>query len=384
MILWTASPQDRIIQAAAPPPIAPMKTNSLRLMVFETRWRRVVLMFAFLSLICAAVTSRSAQSRNPRRVTALQVGATAEGSRVTIVSDSALNDYEAFRRGDRFYVRIPLADFTAAPPSFRSHGFEDVRVQEVGADVIVSFKLQPGASARVDQHSNRLEVVFSALGSLRTATASNVYPTTRSRRNTGSPDGIAGPMPPSSPPGAISRYSDSISNAQALRGTGPTRRSGTETGADPNIRSNSTAANLAPKAKPSPAPPASTPDAAGQVSPVSTPTPFSTPTVFATPNVPQPFSAPVSASPSSRGASDWESRIKFLKAWAKLNQSALIVGGLIALALLIAIALWSRLKGRRTATGEASKKTPAKPISEKGSATHGHREVDQEREVFEL
>jgi len=30
---------------------------------------------------------------------------------VTIVSDSALNDYEAFRRGDRFYVKIPQAEF---------------------------------------------------------------------------------------------------------------------------------------------------------------------------------------------------------------------------------------------------------------------------------
>ncbi|HUS09756.1 MAG TPA: hypothetical protein VMZ30_04745 [Pyrinomonadaceae bacterium] len=113
-----------------------------------------------LSLV--ALTSSFAQLKTQRRITGLQLGAAAEGSRVTVVSDSALNDYEAFRRSDRFYVKIPLADFMSAPPRFRADGFENVKVQKAGDSTIVSFKLQPGATARINQYGNRLDVVFSA------------------------------------------------------------------------------------------------------------------------------------------------------------------------------------------------------------------------------
>src|ERR1700738_1426897 len=33
-----------------------------------------------------------------------------EGSRVALSSDQSLNDYEAYRRGDRFYIKIPASD----------------------------------------------------------------------------------------------------------------------------------------------------------------------------------------------------------------------------------------------------------------------------------
>jgi hypothetical protein len=73
----------------------------------------------------------------------------------------------------------------------------------------------------------------------------------------------------------------------------------------------------------------------------------------------------VSASSKTPEATSWDSRIKFLKAWAKLNRSALIIGGIVALALLIGIVLWSRLKGRGDAAGKAPGKSPAKPTTEK-------------------
>ena len=420
MILWTASSSGS--HNTSLPSTAPMKRNSLQAMTFENRWRRAVLFFTLLSLICLTVSSRSAQSKNPKRVTALQVGAAAEGSRVTIVSDSALNDYEAFRRGDRFYVRIPLANFTAAPPSFRSNGFDDVRVQEIGQDVVVSFKLQPGASARVDQHSNRLEVVFSAFRSSRTVTAGNSYPTTRDRRKTGDADAIAGPMPPNSSSSSSQRYpvtgragvsgssrqnspgslvpaprnnsstrrnmSESGPVASTPRGTGSTRRSATETASDPNRKSTSPAEKLPSKSTPSATPSTlSTPStsstgATGAASPMATPTPFASPTVSATPYVQKPASAPVASTTRPPGTS-WESRVSFLKAWARLNRNALIGGGLIALALLIGVVLWSRLKGQKV-KGKASRKTSGKPVSEKAMPKHAHRDADPEREVFEL
>src|SRR6266550_142394 len=189
-----------------------MRINLLKSAVFKTKCRRGVALLALVISIWLALTPGAAQSRNQKRITSLQVGEISEGSRVTVVSDSALNDYEAFRRGDRFYVRIPLAEFTAGQPHFRGDGFEDVQVQKVGDSVVVSFKLQPGATARVDQRSNRLEVIFSAPNSMARGNRTNA----EFNRGTYIPaDGIvrvrnpqtlqhrdrdaAGPIPPGSP-----------------------------------------------------------------------------------------------------------------------------------------------------------------------------------------
>lgn len=86
-----------------------------------------------------------------------------EGSRVALSSDQSLNDYEAYRRGDRFYIRIPAADVPRAD-AIRGRGFADVKAQRSGESTVVSFRLQPGATARVEQHSNRLDVVFTVAG----------------------------------------------------------------------------------------------------------------------------------------------------------------------------------------------------------------------------
>jgi hypothetical protein len=149
-----------------------MKTKFLKAVALKSKQRRGVALLFFLCLISFAITPGAAQVRNPKRITALQLGDAAEGARVTIVSDSALNDYEAFRRGDHFYVKIPVADFNSAFPRLRADGFDAVQVQKSGESVIVSFKLQPGATARVDQRSNKLDVTFSAPNrSLRNETA---------------------------------------------------------------------------------------------------------------------------------------------------------------------------------------------------------------------
>jgi hypothetical protein len=97
-----------------------------------------------------------------------------EGSRVTVVADLALNDYEAFRRGDLFHIKLPSADF-AAQSGVHGKGFENVQVQKSGDGVILSFKLQPGTTARVDQRFNRLDVVFTAVGSA-SATTQEPFP----------------------------------------------------------------------------------------------------------------------------------------------------------------------------------------------------------------
>src|SRR5205085_2823014 len=83
------------------------------------------------------------------------------GSKVTITSDGVLNDYSAYRSGDRFYVVIPQANASKIG-GVRGHGFEGAQVKRRGPDVVMSFKLQPGASARVDQRFNQLVVQFNA------------------------------------------------------------------------------------------------------------------------------------------------------------------------------------------------------------------------------
>src|SRR5687768_12477026 len=102
-----------------------MKLNFINSIAQGTRWRPHVVVLAFLTLVNCGVAPTLAQKSSQKRITSVQIGELAGGSRVSVFSDSALNDYEAFRRGDRFYVRIPLADFVAARPTFRGDGFDD-------------------------------------------------------------------------------------------------------------------------------------------------------------------------------------------------------------------------------------------------------------------
>ena len=101
----------------------------------------------------------TAQPKPPKKnITPLHSGDTAEGSRITITSDAPLNDYSAYRSGDRYYVVIPEANAPRAQAGLRGRGFDDVQVQKRGDDAVLSFKLQPGTNARVSQRFNRLDV----------------------------------------------------------------------------------------------------------------------------------------------------------------------------------------------------------------------------------
>src|SRR5437764_11215279 len=95
-----------------------------------------------------------------------------EGSRVAITSDQSLNDYEAYRRGDRFYVKTPAADVPRAE-AVRGRGFVDVKAQKSGDNTILSFRLQPGATAHVEQRANKLDVVVSVPGGGTSSVATN-------------------------------------------------------------------------------------------------------------------------------------------------------------------------------------------------------------------
>lgn len=88
----------------------------------------------------------------------LTVTDTSEGSHITIKSDAALNDYSAYRSGDRYYVVIPDANFPVTQRGLSGRGFDDVKVQKRGRDVVLSFRLQAGTNARISQRFDTLDV----------------------------------------------------------------------------------------------------------------------------------------------------------------------------------------------------------------------------------
>src|SRR5437763_4465637 len=105
----------------------------------------------------------NANSGKRQHIATVRSSDSTEGSRVAITSDQSLNDYEAYRRGDRFYVKIPAADVPRAE-AVRGRGLVDVKAQKCGDSTILSFRLQPGATAHVEQRANKLDVVVSVPG----------------------------------------------------------------------------------------------------------------------------------------------------------------------------------------------------------------------------
>ena len=114
------------------------------------------------ALVGASTAFAGATNPQPRRLVSVLSAATVEGSRVTVTSDATLGDYEAYSDRGRFYVMIPNSVATRALSSMRGRGFTDMVVDRQGDDLSLSFGLEPGASARVSQRFNRLEIVFSS------------------------------------------------------------------------------------------------------------------------------------------------------------------------------------------------------------------------------
>src|ERR1043166_6151916 len=113
-----------------------------------------ILRFGVVCLLAVGIAAQSrivrplAQNSNSGKrthIATLRSSDSSEGSRVATSSDQSLNNYEAYRRGDRFYVKIPAADVPRAE-AVRGRGFADVKAQRSGDSTIVSFRLQPGAS----------------------------------------------------------------------------------------------------------------------------------------------------------------------------------------------------------------------------------------------
>lgn len=285
-------------------------------------------------------SSNSNNSARRPRVTTLRSSDSPDGSRVALTSDQSLNDYEAYRRGDRFYVKIPPADVPRAE-IVRGRAFADVKVNRAADSTVVSFRLQPGATARVEQRGNKLEVVFKMPG-----TASSPYNST----NRAVARNDAGPAPPNDP----RRKPTGNSNSSAL--TDP-QRSATNRSA--SERTAAAKAYPTPTPKPTPSP-----------SPTAKPSPTSqtSPAVKGSPVVAQqrnsPTASPQAVAPTTQ-TSTWNNlkqRARYLILLAQLNPVPVVIG-LAVLLLLIGLFILQRRRAKATRRVRPVKEaTKAKPI----------------------
>ncbi|MGH9873914.1 MAG: hypothetical protein ACRD9S_15805 [Pyrinomonadaceae bacterium] len=307
-----------------------MKTELLKSVNVEKIWRSgVALLFCACLTLCVSATA-AGQVKDKKHVTAIQLGGAAEGSRVTVVSDSPLIDYEAFRRGDRFYVKIPQADLSAAAPNFRADGFEDVQVQKVGDSQIVSFKLQPGASARVDQRGNRLDVVFSAANRIPNNNAQGLRPADRRAD-------AAGRMPSDSTNSRARIVNEGQAAGDPSWQTYP--KTNANKNSNPLTTENVATASASPLSSPS-----------SILSP-RTSTGYQ-PLVTATPTAPSKTS-----SSGSAGFLDWKNRTAAARQWVLANRIATLLGALILLSLFVYLVTAIRRR-RQTVSKTKQAKTP--------------------------
>jgi hypothetical protein len=273
--------------------------------------------------------SRPAQTNsnnagNRQHTTTLRSSDTAEGSRVAISSDRSLSDYEAYRRGDRFYVKIPAADVPRAEAT-RGRGFADVKAQRGADSTVISFRLQPGTTAHVEQRSNKLDVVFSAPNTARVSAAgSNVGSRAAARTNSGSNPAKAQAKPLNSSP---TTTRNAAANTSLPKGS-------EKSGSKPTV------GNSAPKTVIAAA---ATPTGAPTASPKATPAQKATVKPTTSPGIqPTPATTVASSEPT---AASWQSRLKErTRYWillAQLNPIPVVIGAVI-LALLIVLLLFQR------------------------------------------
>lgn len=288
-------------------------------------------------------------------VATLRANDSPEGSRVALSANQSLSDYEAYRRGDRFYVRIPATD-VPRPEAVRGRAFGDVKVQRGTNDTVVSFRLQPGATARVEQRGNKLDVVFTMPGARSGASSAT-------SRNMVRND--AGPAPPSADP--------------QRRGTTNSNRSAADSpDRSPNRNWNERSALAA--AKPTP-----TPRATGSSQP--SPTPSGKP--GATPSA-SPRTSPVVArtSPSPAGAASsqpasgttWSNFKQKVRYWILLAQLNPVPVGIGVGLLLLLIGLFALQRRRAQVARRSRWRKSSREPAVAAAATTGMATADTKRD----
>jgi hypothetical protein len=305
--------------------------------------------------------SNSNNAEKREHATTLQSIETPDGSRLAIRSDESLSDvYEAYRRDDRFYLRIPAADLPGAE-ALHGRGFGDVRVQRGADSTVISFRLQPGVVAHVEQRANELDVVFIILGTPRVSTiGSNVGG--REARRTGSASKPAKPLNGSSPTARNSSANNSLAGKSASSNkVSPPSKPPEKSGSKSGVESSAQKTIIASVATPSPDPTASTKATTAQRAAVKpTAPPAAQPTLATT------------ATSSETPVTSWQSRLKErTRYWillAQLNPISVIIGGMLTLMILLFLFQRSRLKWARRVRSSRSEQRKAKTMADAAGA----------------
>jgi hypothetical protein len=171
-----------------------------------------------------ASTSPAGEERAPlRRLASLRGGETLNGWRVVLTSDSSLDDYSARREGSRFVVRLPRADASAILNSVGG-AIAGARVEQRGADAVLSFALPDGIAARVRQSFNRLEVVFARQGAQDAAETQQQQPPAKPSPTPVAPekqqDDPANPVPSAPPTSDSSTVREAVGAAKTVASAG--------------------------------------------------------------------------------------------------------------------------------------------------------------------
>ena len=395
--------------------------------------RRVVVTLSLSLLVASSLIPAAAQVGNQKRITSVWTATSAEGSRVHVDSDSPINDYAGYTRGDRFYLTIPLADLPLARGSLLGRGFDDVQIQRYGDGIIISFHLQPGTTARVAQISNRLEVVFSTPGRYQSAASGIGNAEAENRTRVRRIGAVAGPAPESTTAKSSPRRSSGNNSLRAENGqdssataqrtgktTIPRVRSGNSdqsSGSKPSHDGPTSTSKPSPQPSPSQAPtprsagssasatpagskgaPSPSPSPAASASPNASPTstsvvsltsasPNGTSVSTATPAAPlAPLSTASPTTASKSGDNDWPTRLHYWKLWAELNWLPLLIGGLIVLCLLVLLLASRGAKHRRKATSEpgpesAKREAPSVTVATRASAPPSQASASRDSEA---
>ena len=95
-----------------------------------------------------------------RRLLALRRSETPDGVRLTLVSDAPLDDYRSYVEGERFFIHIPQAALISTQKNPQGRGFADMQIEQRDDDLVLSFRLQQGATVNIKQLFHQLHVVF--------------------------------------------------------------------------------------------------------------------------------------------------------------------------------------------------------------------------------
>ena len=311
----------------------------------------ITLVTAQSRIIRPPAQSNSAGPSKRPHVATLRASDSPDGSRVSVSSDQSLNNYEAYRRGDRFYVRIPAADVPRAEAT-RGRGFADVKAQRSGDSTVVSFRLQPGATAHVEQRSNRLEVVFTVPGGNTSATSGRDTPRPRSNPDANVSRKANANKPSSSSPSSVLKNATTPANRNA-------NLAATRGPVSPNNNSlskpgSSIASSLNPGSKPG-------------ATPTTTPKPNLSAKVIPTPaqkasSVATPVNQPTPATQvQARGTflSQMKERLNYWILLAQLNPIPVAIGAGVLL-LIIGLLIFQRRRARGARRGRSSRTESSK------------------------